>query len=149
MTACRGVPSGVAHGIDPQGQGGHGGGAQIAFGGQQNPMFALPVSHIGAEPWLTACLNACSNGRLQITLYACAIAASALNPVSATPRLSTARISPATSEAPRVGKSHKAGVGPIRTRVKGSETCNTATAPRRLAAVTVSPMRARSGASDP
>ena len=50
------------------GQAEHGGGAQIAFGGQHGGGFAAPASHVGAEPLLTACRKAASYGLPQTAL---------------------------------------------------------------------------------
>ena len=45
-----------------QGQAEQGGGAQIALGGQQSSGFAAPVSHVGAEPPVTAWRKTASYG---------------------------------------------------------------------------------------
>jgi len=44
------------------GQAEHGGGAQIALGGQHGRSFTLVVSHVGAEPRVTAWRKAASYG---------------------------------------------------------------------------------------
>ena len=62
----------------PQGHGGHGGGPQSAFGGQQPTGFARLVSHGGTDPCVTAWRNDAEKGRLQMASYACAIAAAVL-----------------------------------------------------------------------
>jgi hypothetical protein len=59
MAAFRAAAIGAGQKAVPQGQAGHGGGTQIAFGGQHGSTFAVAVSHAGKEPWVTACLNAC------------------------------------------------------------------------------------------
>jgi hypothetical protein len=65
MAAPRAVATAAGQGPTPHGQGGHGGGRHIAFGGQQGRAFAFPVSHGGTEPCVTACLNDREKGRLQ------------------------------------------------------------------------------------
>ena len=63
MAALTAAATGSGQGPAPHGQGGHGGGRHITLGGQHGTAFAFPVSHGGAKPCVTACLNDCEEGR--------------------------------------------------------------------------------------
>jgi hypothetical protein len=67
MAAFRAGATGAGHGAVPHAQGGQGGGRHIAFGGQQGTAFAVPVSHGGTDPRVTAWRNDSEKGRLQTT----------------------------------------------------------------------------------